>query len=110
MSKHQQYFKVAAAMRKIMIKEGLAQLDFEERAILEFIGVAQMEGRVLNVSNIVRESGIGTAPTVYKYIASLKQRKMIELKSHPDDGRQYRVFLSARAQTIYSRLAKALAA
>ena len=105
---HHHYFETLAAVRKVEKKHQLDQLDLPARAILEFIGIAEAEGRVLIVGDIVAWSGVGTPPTVYKYLADLHQTGWIRFMTSKVDRRQKLVRLSAAAQRAFFRMGEAL--
>ena len=105
---HHHYFETLAAIRKVERKHNLDQLDLPVCAILEFIGIAEVEGRVLNVGNVVAQSGVGTPPTVYKYLADLEQAGWIKVRICIGDRRQKLVRLSAAAQRAFFRMGEAL--
>jgi DNA-binding MarR family transcriptional regulator len=105
---HHHYFETLAAVRKVEKKHQLDQLDLPARAILEFIGIAEAERRVLNVSDIVKQSGVGTPPTVYKYIAHLERVGLIRCRTSKADRRQKLVRLSPVAQRAFFRMGEVL--
>jgi DNA-binding MarR family transcriptional regulator len=105
---HHHYFDTLAAVRRVEKKHQLDQLDLPARAILEFIGIAEAERRVLNVGDIVKQSSVGTPPTVYKYLADLEQAGWIKVRTCIGDRRQKLVRLSAAAQRAFSRMGEVL--
>lgn len=105
---HYHFFEKLAAVRRVEKKHQLDQLDLPARAILEFIGIAEAERRVLIVSDIVAWSGVGTPPTVYKYLADLEQAGWIRCMTSKVDRRQKLVSLTAKAQRAFFRMGEAL--
>ena len=101
---HHYYFETLAAVRKVEKKHQLDQLDLPARAILEFIGISEAEGRVLNITDIVQQSGIGTPPTVYKYLADLERAGWVRCRANKADRRQKLVSLTAKAQNAFFRM------
>lgn len=97
-------FRICRVMRAVEQTAGLSELDPSSRSILTFIGEAEAEQRVLNVSDIVRAPGFGTPPTVYARLGELEKRGWIEYAPDPRDGRARQVFLTRQARRTYARM------
>ncbi|MCX7348107.1 MAG: winged helix DNA-binding protein [Alphaproteobacteria bacterium] len=102
--KNQLIFRINRVVRSIEATSGLDELDISARAILSFIGEAEAEQRTLNVSDVVKGPGFGTAPTVYSRLAELEKAGWIKSTPDPRDGRAKQVLLTARARRIYSKM------
>lgn len=97
-------FRIHRVIRSIEQATGLDQLDLSARAILNFIGEAESDQRVLNVSDVVRGPGFGTAPTVYSRIAELERTGWIKCVQDPDDGRAKHVRLTPLSRRAFARM------
>ena len=111
-------FRINRVIRSVESNTGLDELDLSSRSILNFIGEAESMQRLLNVSDVVKGPGFGTAPTVYSRIAELERGGWIKCVQDPNDGRAKHVRLtplarkafakmSAEAQKLFGRKSKA---
>jgi DNA-binding MarR family transcriptional regulator len=111
-------FRINRVIRNVESNTGLDELDLSSRSILNFIGEAESQQRLLNVSDVVKGPGFGTAPTVYSRIAELERAGWIKCVQDPNDGRAKHVRLtplarkafakmSAEAQKLFGRKSKA---
>ena len=118
MRKDELIFRINRVIRAIEENAGPDELDLASKAILNFIGEAESQQRSLNVSDVVKGPGFGTAPTVYARIAELEQAGWIKCVPDPEDGRAKLVQLtplarrtftkmSAEAQKLFTQKAKA---
>jgi hypothetical protein len=97
-------FRIHRAIRTVESNTGLDELDLSSRAILNFIGEAESEQRTLNVSDVVKGPGFGTAPTVYSRIAELEGTGWIKCVPDPNDGRAKHVRLTPQARKAFARM------
>jgi DNA-binding MarR family transcriptional regulator len=97
-------FRINRVIRAIESTTGLDELDLSSRAILNFIGEAESQQRVLNVSDVVKGPGFGTAPTVYSRIAELERTGWIKCVQDPNDGRAKNVRLTPQARRAFSKM------
>jgi hypothetical protein len=97
-------FRINRVIRAVESDTGMNELDLSSRSILNFIGEADAEQRVLNVSDVVKGPGFGTAPTVYSRIAELERTGWIKCVQDPDDGRAKHVKLTPIARKAFSRM------
>jgi hypothetical protein len=97
-------FRINRAIRAVESATGMNELDLSSRSILNFIGEAESEQRILNVSDVVKGPGFGTAPTVYSRIAELERTGWIKCVPDPDDGRAKHVRLTPLARKAFSRM------
>ena len=104
MDKNQLIFRINRVVRAIEATSGLDELDISARAILSFIGEAEAEQRTLNVSDVVKGPGFGTAPTVYSRLAELENAGWIKCTPDPRDGRAKQVMLTALARRTYAKM------
>ena len=104
MDKKLTIFLINHIVRAIETSSGLSDIDIAARSILSFIGEAEAEQRTLNVSDVVKGPGFGTAPTVYSRLAELEKAGWIKSTPDPRDGRAKQVLLTARARRIYSKM------
>ena len=95
------FFRMA---RAIEASSGLSDVDIAGRSILSFIGEAEAERRTLNVSDVVKGWGLGTAPTVYSRLAKLEKAGWIKSIPDPRDRRAKQVRLTASARRIYAKM------
>lgn len=102
--KNQLIFRINRVVRAIEATSGLDELDISARAILSFIGEAEAEQRTLNVSDVVKGPGFGTAPTVYSRLAELEKAGWIRCTPDPRDGRAKQVLLTAQARRTYAKM------
>lgn len=102
--KTQLIFRINRVVRAIEATSGLDELDISARAILSFIGEAEAEQRALNVSDVVKGPGFGTAPTVYSRLAELEKAGWIKCVPDPRDGRAKQVLLTALARRTYAKM------
>lgn len=102
--KNQLIFRINRVVRAIEATSGLDELDISARAILSFIGEAEAEQRTLNVSDVVKGPGFGTAPTVYSRLAELENAGWIKCTPDPRDGRAKHVMLTALARRTYAKM------
>ena len=72
--------------------------------MLSFIGEAEAEGRTLNVSNVVKGPGFGTAPTIYSRLDELGKAGWIKIAPDPRDGRAKQAQLTSLAQQTYTKM------
>ena len=91
--REQLIFRICSVMRAVEQSAGLSELDPASRSILTFIGEAEAEQRILNVSDVVRGAGFGTPPTVYSRLNELEKGGWIEYAPDPRDRRARQVFL-----------------
>ena len=104
MDSKQLIFRIFRVVRAIETSSGLSDLDIAARSILSFIGEAEAEGRTLNVSDVVKGPGFGTAPTVYSRLAELEKSGWIKAVPDPLDGRAKQVQLTALARRTYAKM------
>ena len=97
-------FRIRQSMREIELRSGLHEIDLTSRAILYFIGECAAEERSLNVTDIVKTPGFGTAPTVYARLAELGKAGWIQTKPHPEDGRAKLVELTPHAERTFRKM------
>jgi len=97
-------FRINRVIRAIEANTGLDELDLSSRAILNFIGEAESQQKTLNVSDVVKGPGFGTAPTVYSRIAELEKGGWIKCVPDPEDGRAKLVRLTPSAKKAFSRM------
>lgn len=104
MEKNQLIFRINRIVRAIEATSGLDELDISARAILSFIGEAEAEQRALNVSDVVKGPGFGTAPTVYSRLAELEMAGWIRSVPDPRDGRAKQVQLTPLARRTFAKM------
>ncbi|WP_395685635.1 MarR family winged helix-turn-helix transcriptional regulator [Aestuariivirga sp.] len=104
MEKSNLIFRINQLVRAIEQTSGLGDLDISARAILNFIGEADAQSKSLNVSDVVKGPGFGTAPTVYARLAELEQAGWIKSEPDPHDGRAKRLTLTPLAKRTYARM------
>ena len=97
-------FRINRAIRSVESATGMNELDLTARSILNFIGEAEADEKVLNVSDVVRGPGFGTAPTVYSRIAGLERTGWIKCVPDPADGRAKHVRLTPLARKAFVRM------
>lgn len=102
--KNQLIFRITRIVRAIEATSGLGELDISARAILNFIGEAENEQRTLNVSDIVKGPGFGTAPTVYSRLAELEKGGWIRCTPDPNDGRAKQVLLTPLSKRTFAKM------
>lgn len=104
MDKSNLIFRINQLVRAIEETSGLGQLDISARAILNFIGEADATNKGLNVSDVVKGPGFGTAPTVYARLAELEKAGWIKAEPDPRDGRAKRISLTPLAKRTFARM------
>lgn len=104
MDKNLLIFRINRIIRSIEASSGLSDVDIAGRSILSFIGEAEAEGRTLNVSDVVKGPGFGTAPTVYSRLAELEKAGWIKSVPDPRDGRAKQVQLTTLARRTYAKM------
>jgi DNA-binding PadR family transcriptional regulator len=97
-------FRICRVMRAVEQTAGLWELDCSSRSMLTFIGEAEAEQKILNVSDVVRASGFGTPPTVYSRLNELEKAGWIAYAPDPRDGRAKQVFLTRLARRAYAQM------
>ncbi len=102
--KNQLIFRISRVVRAIEATSGLGELDISARSILTFIGEAEVEQRTLNVSDIVKGPGFGTAPTVYSRLSELEKGGWIRCIPDPDDGRAKKVLLTPQSKRTFAKM------
>ena len=106
MDRNQLIFQVNRIIRSMEASSGLGALDMTARSILNFIGEAEAESRILNISDVVKASDFGTAPTVYSHLAELEKAGWITSKPDKRDGRAKRLQLTPLARRTYAKMSK----
>ena len=106
MDKKLTIFRINHIVRAIETSSGLSDLDIAARSILSFIGEAEAEDRTLNVSDVVKGQGFGTAPTVYSRLAELERAGWIKSVPDPRDGRAKQLQLTTAARRTYAKMSK----
>lgn len=104
MRKDELIFRINRVIRAIEATSGLDELDLSSRAILNFIGEAESQQKPLNVSDVVKGPGFGTAPTVYARIAELENAGWISCVQDPEDGRAKLVRLTPLARKTFAKM------
>lgn len=102
--KNQLIFRISRVVRAIEATSGLGQLDISARAILNYIGEAEVDRRTLNVSDIVKGPGFGTAPTVYSRLSELEKNGWIRCIPDPNDGRAKQVLLTPLSKRTFAKM------
>ena len=102
--KNQLIFRISRVVRAIEANSGLGELDISARAILNFIGEAEVEQKTLNVSDIVKGPGFGTAPTVYSRLSELEKAGWIRCIPDPNDGRAKQVLLTPLSKRTFAKM------
>jgi hypothetical protein len=97
-------FRINRVVRSVESNTGMDELDLSSRSILKFIAEAESEERLLNVSDVVKGPGFGTAPTVYSRIAELERTGWIKCVQDPEDGRAKHVRLTPVARKAFGRM------
>ena len=106
MDKNHLILRINRIVRSIEAASGLSDLDIMTRSILSFIGEAEADGQTLNVSDVVKAEGFGTAPTVYSRLAELEKAGWIRSIPDPHDRRAKLVQLTPLARRIYAKMSK----
>lgn len=104
MEKSQLIFRINRLVRAIEATSGLDELDISARAILSYVGEAEAEQRTLNVSDVVKGPGFGTAPTVYARLSELEKAGWIKCTPDPRDGRAKQVLLTPLARRTFAKM------
>ena len=102
--KNQLIFRISRVVRAIESTSGLGELDISARAILSFIGEAEVDQHTLNVSDIVKGPGFGTAPTVYSRLSELEKGGWIRCIPDPNDGRAKQVLLTPLSKRTFAKM------
>ena len=101
-------FRIRKATRETETQSGLDRIDLASRSILYFIGECAAEQRSLNVTDIVRQPGFGTPPTVFGRLTELEKTGWIQTRRHPDDGRAKLVEPTIRAVRVFRKMSSAV--
>jgi DNA-binding MarR family transcriptional regulator len=95
-------FLIHRVIRSVEVGTGMDKLDLSSKSVLTFIGEAESRQRVLKISDVVHESGFGTAPTVYSRLALLEWTGWIKCVQDPEDGRAKHVRLTPLARHTFA--------
>lgn len=106
MKKASVIFKIYGLLRALEHEAGFDELDLRARALLRLIGEESAAGRTLHVGEIVRTSGLGTAPTIYASLAELQAAGWIERLQDASDGRARLLQLAPRARKAFARMSR----
>ena len=74
------------------------------RALLLLVADGEVEGSALSVGDLTRNSGMGTAPTVYNALNELESEGWIERRQDEHDARSRRVCLTDQARKAFRRM------
>jgi DNA-binding MarR family transcriptional regulator len=101
-------FRITKAARETEFQSGLHNLDLACRSILYFIGECAAAGRSLRVTDILKQPGFGTPPTVFSRLAELEKTGWIQTKRHPNDGRAKLVEPTSHAVRSFRKVSLAV--
>jgi DNA-binding MarR family transcriptional regulator len=99
-------FRINGIVRAVERTVGLGKLDPVQKALLAFIGEAEAERKSVKVTDIVKTSAYGSAPTVYARMNDLELDGWIEYVPDPYDRRARQVVLSDASRQAYRKIAR----
>jgi len=99
-------FRIYELLRKLEHEAGMDMLDLRARALLRLIGEEAAAGRAMNVTDVVRQSGLGTAPTIFASLSELQAAGWIERLQDEQDGRTRRLHLAPQAKKAFARMSR----
>lgn len=99
-------FRICGIVRAVEQTVGLGELDPIQKSILAFIGEAETSKRSVNVTDIIKTTVYGSAPTVYARMNDLEVGGWIEYVPDPYDRRARQVVLSDASRQAYRKIAK----
>lgn len=97
---------VNAAARRIEAEAEMDGLGLRSRRLLQLIGEAEELSASTRVGDVVRQSRLGTAPTVYSSLEELETGGWIERRRDPSDHRAATLHLTARAWRVFDRMSR----
>ena len=106
MDKNHLILRINGIVRSVEAAYGLGDLDIMTRSILSFIGEAEADSQTLNVSDVVKAEGYGTAPNVYSRLAELEKSGWMRCIPDPHDRRAKLVQLTPLARRTYAKMSK----
>ena len=74
--------------------------------LLRIIGEAETLDQPLRVHELIKQSGSGTAPTIYSSVAELAEGGWIDRLVDEKDGRATRLHLTAKSRRAFAEMSR----
>lgn len=101
--------RVTSTSRRIGAEAEMDTLGLRSRLLLLMIGEAQEFGTSTRVGDVVKQSRLGTPPTVYAALSELESGGWIEKRQDTSDHRASTLHLTAKARRAFDRMSKRIA-
>lgn len=99
------YLELLTALDKSNKRLGLNGMDV---LLLNVIAKASIEGRILNVKDLLTLRDIASQATIHSRLKKLIDKNLVTLKANRGDGRLKEVVLTKLAQSRYELLSKTI--
>lgn len=102
------YVEIKHTIAKAEREHGLYDVDPSTREILQAIAHANLSDTKIRVSDLQKQNGYGTLPTVLTRLQKLVEAGWIERKEDTEDGRVALLQITAKAKSIFRKISKLL--
>ena len=90
-------------------RAGMDALSQRSVALLSLIGEAEALDQPMRVTELIKQSGSGTAPTIYSSVAELAEGGWIDRYVDENDGRATRLHLTAKSRRVFAEMSRQIA-
>ena len=102
------YIELKEAIAAAERENGIHELDFLSREILQKIAAANLKKQSVRVSSISEGNGFGTMPTLHARLTKLVDGGWIEKVDDPADARAVLLEITPKTKSIFRKISNAL--
>ena len=99
-------FTINHIVREVEVEVGLDEVGARARAILLLIGEKNASGAAPRLIDVIVESGLGSAPTIYASLRELETGGWIVRHTDDSDARARRLYVTARAEHAFVKMSE----
>jgi DNA-binding MarR family transcriptional regulator len=87
-------------------RAGMDGVSQRSVVLLRLIGEVEALDQPMRVTELVKQSGSGTAPTIYSSVAELEDGGWIDRHADEKDGRATRLHLTAKSRRVFAEMSR----
>lgn len=93
-------------VRECGSRAGMDALSQRSVVLLRLIGEAEALDQPMRITELIKQSGSGTAPTIYSSVAELVEGGWIDRHADEKDGRATRLSLTAKSRRAFAEMSR----
>ena len=93
-------------IRECGSRAGMDEVSQRSVALLSLIGEAEALDQPMRITELIKQSGSGTAPTIYSSVAELAEGGWIDRLVDEKDGRATRLHLTAKSRRAFAEMSR----